>query len=430
MPRFTARRRRKTAFTLVELLVVISIIALLIALLLPAVQAARESARNAHCKNNLKQLGLAVLEHHEKHSCFPSGGWGPNWVGEPERGTRANQPGGWAFNILGFIGKANVRDAGLGLDATNRNNAIAERIQTALPMFNCPSRRRAQTFIDNNSGIYLTATSNGLDVPAGARSDYAMNGGEHGVRLLVAGDLDLDALFSMSAPLPQIAHGGSAASTATTSTAEAFLIAAAIPGLDHKGEICHFPDDSSQNPQTITVDASSILTHITHHGDYLGPCQPDTYDTDNDVTQPSSLAEGDDPAFDWKRAWGNSGISSQQSNSCMDHITDGASNTYLLGEKYLNADHYGTGLDPGDDKNLYVGFSNDNTRWSHPNFGMPMRDRPGVTNPHVFGSPHPGGWNSVFVDGSVHSITYNIAPEIHHRLGHRADDMVVPMDSY
>ena len=76
----SAKSGRKSGFTLIELLVVIAIIAVLIALLLPAVQQARESARRAQCKNNMKQMGLALMNYESSSTRLPSAGEGEDFA--------------------------------------------------------------------------------------------------------------------------------------------------------------------------------------------------------------------------------------------------------------------------------------------------------------------------------------------------------------
>ncbi len=103
---------RRPGFTLVELLVVITIIGIIVALTMPAIQAAREAARVAQCKNNCKQMAMGCLSHESLYKFLPSGGWGWQWAADPDRGNADMQPGGWHYNILPFIEQSDLHDLG------------------------------------------------------------------------------------------------------------------------------------------------------------------------------------------------------------------------------------------------------------------------------------------------------------------------------
>ena len=136
----------RPGFTLVELLVVITIIGILIALLLPAVQAAREAARQTQCKNNVKQLALGCLQHKQVQHFLPTGGWGCGWLGDPHLGFDRQQVGGWQFNILPYIEQQALHDLGLsgsGALAFSGKDAGIGTAGTPLAVFQCPTRRPA-----------------------------------------------------------------------------------------------------------------------------------------------------------------------------------------------------------------------------------------------------------------------------------------------
>ena len=163
--------RSRSAFTLIELLVVIAIIAVLVAILLPAVQQAREAARRSSCKNNLKQIGLALHNYHDTYNVFPPGWIGVN-AGAPHTGVEegvaipATWRSGfcWSTFILPQMEQGALYDS-LDFSRQTIDPANANGLNHYLSVFNCPSDGRSEpTFAiedEINSGTeYQVGISN------------------------------------------------------------------------------------------------------------------------------------------------------------------------------------------------------------------------------------------------------------------------------
>jgi prepilin-type N-terminal cleavage/methylation domain-containing protein len=138
---------------------------------------------------------------------------------------------------------------------------------------------------------------------------------------------------------------------------------------------------------------------------------------------------------------GHTGVIFQRSHIKYAEIEDGLSNTYLIGEKNLDPDHYEDGVPVNDDQTMYSAHDKDNLRstfvWAPGNEVSPAQfiarpDTPGsANNPDrgkfewAFGGPHPAGWIAAFCDGSVRFLSYDMEPHIHQRLGNRQDGQLI-----
>lgn len=162
------RHYKRRGFTLIELLVVIAIIAVLVALLLPAVQQAREAARRSSCKNNLKQIGLALHNYHDTFRTFPMGAMADFQNNGNAIGNR--QSWGWPAMILPFVDQAPLFNS-LGVnDQTlyqaiefHRDNGTLNEAFPPLAVYTCPSDTEGPRLKRGNNRRNFNGFVNGLN---------------------------------------------------------------------------------------------------------------------------------------------------------------------------------------------------------------------------------------------------------------------------
>ncbi len=143
-------------------------------------------------------------------------------------------------------------------------------------------------------------------------------------------------------------------------------------------------------------------------------------------TGPSSVTDGENPNWSGWPGWMRTerGVSYLRSEVTMGDIKDGTTNTYFAAEKYMNPDHYETGVDGADNTSMYQGQDWDVQRWGN-TVDLPYQDQSGVARWRSFGAAHANGFQAVFCDGSVRSLSFSIDGVTHQRLSDRADHQVV-----
>ncbi|WP_417388213.1 DUF1559 domain-containing protein [Gimesia sp.] len=152
-------KKRHRGFTLIELLVVIAIIAILIALLLPAVQQAREAARRSSCKNNFKQVGLALHNYHDTFTAFPIGAG----ISGGCSGYSGAHMFSWGVRILPYLDQTNIYN-NLNFSGSTpfvpANFSSSTCLAPVMP-FLCPSNPQPDTIV-NKAGAFAGALPDGM----------------------------------------------------------------------------------------------------------------------------------------------------------------------------------------------------------------------------------------------------------------------------
>ncbi len=167
--------RSGRGFTIIELLVSLSVISILISLLIPAVQSAREAARRNSCRNNLRQLGIAALSFESTYMFLPSNGWGYEWIGDPDRGAGKAQPGGWIFQLLPYVERPTVTSTDLTQLNADKAVVLGQMCSVPMQLVKCPTRPGEQIGPRNP----MLTFKNAIVLNDVAKSSYAINEGDY-----------------------------------------------------------------------------------------------------------------------------------------------------------------------------------------------------------------------------------------------------------
>jgi prepilin-type N-terminal cleavage/methylation domain-containing protein/prepilin-type processing-associated H-X9-DG protein len=360
----------RSAFTLVELLVVIAIIGILVALLLPAIQAARESARRTECRNNLKNIGVAMHNFNDTYKQFPTGGTFPgarieSYVTDGRANGPARQGIGWMYQILPFLEEGTIKDI-----ATQ-----ADLAKNPIPLYTCASRRPLTITKNTNYG-------DGIEV---SLVDYAAATAAPSRDELDKRNEDFDDW--LATPFDHVSEifwgcptcGSGLPSPSETKNAAASGNPIQFRGIIQRTDWQAIPPPSPQAPgrhsgftKKISFsqipDGSSKTLLVSEKR--LRPSEYDGFSSRQDAQ------EGEAPLFDdrgWADGWDYDAL-----RSCLFPL-----------------------LRDGE---------------------LPEED---TEFAYSFGSAHSAGINAMFADGSVKLIDYETDREVFNRLGHRHDGEVV-----
>jgi type II secretory pathway pseudopilin PulG len=380
------------------MLVVIAIIGTLAGLILPAVQSAREAARLNTCRNNLVQLTKGLIHHETSKGFFPSGGWGPAWLGVAARHSDSSQPGSWIFSLMPYIEEGNTRNIVADLTTSNCADRYQSLAKAVLPSLACPTRRSMRAIAPKTLSHYADPSPT-VSIPAATRTDYAANGGSFGSCAAVTGFKGIAANAVTNAVSVTVCpSGNSVPIPQVASTANA----------THVGKTCGGCGDSPETDAALNI-----------RGQFATLADGDAW---RKLAAAAKLGQASDVRLVLPDL--QDGIIFRMSRLQAASVFDGLSNVYLLGEKYVAANKYeaeGSDADAGDDGPLVAGYSNNTVRSG---FERPSHDTAGESHPTAFGSAHASGWNAAFGDGSVRTLSYTIDATLHQRLSARADGAV------